>query len=52
MLRQFKDINAQWSELGFDNGIDEENENSSDVVGNINESDENVNDLVAKKISQ
>ena len=39
-LWQFKDINAQWSELAFDNNVIEEN---------INESDGNVNDVVAKE---
>ena len=45
---KFKDINAKWSELGFDDDVDEENE-ISNGGGNINESEENVNDLVARE---
>ena len=45
---QFKDINVKWSKLGFDDNVNEENENFNSG-GNINESNENVNDLVAKK---
>ncbi|MBR2207248.1 MAG: hypothetical protein IJ859_00395 [Synergistaceae bacterium] len=45
---QFKDINTDWSELGFDNDVIEENENSNGG-GNIKKKDENVNDLVAKE---
>ena len=45
---QFKDINVKWSELGFDDGIDEENENFNSG-GNINETDKKINDVVAKE---
>ena len=38
---QFKDINVKWSELGFDDGIDEENE--------ISNGGEKINDVVAKE---